>query len=244
MEVATFNAQKDVEWPRCIPSIPELTVQEILYMDDSLIWSGSKSDTQKKYNILRRHLAEWGLSLNTDKTKYYASTHSTEKGPIELEGCLIYPAPSLEVFGIPLEVPLRPTKLMDTALTKAQNKFFANKELFLARGPLAKKLTVFQSVVAGAALWYCPAISPTVQAMGALNACQLELVAKLARIKRIGGTEGMSAEAFSGHSHQLVPSCRDAETETGGNDRGVYYPYLHNDEARVIRTCHNQEWHE
>ena len=153
-------------------------------MDDSLVWSGSKEATQTKYDLLRRHLAEWGLSLNTTKTKYYASPHCTESGPIVLEGNLIHPAKSLEVFGIPLDIPLRPTKLMDTAMTRAQSKFYANKEVFLARGPLAKKLKVFQSVVGGAALWYCAAVNPTAQALGALNACQLELVSKLARIKR------------------------------------------------------------
>ena len=290
MEAAVRGAQEDPEWPACIPAIPELQVQEILYMDDSLVWSGSKGATQKKYDILRKHLAQWGLSLNTTKTKYYAGKHCTESGPIILEGNYIQPSKTLEVFGIPLEVPLKPTKLMDTAMTRAQAKFHAHREVFLSRGPLCKKLKVFQSVVGGAGLWYCAAVNPTAQALGALNACQLELVAKLAKIKRKPqetwldhrlrshrtarallhnhgherwstiwlrrnwGYRGHVSRAYdrtSPPASSLLQRCRDNAwwTEQRANPhgithRGTFYPYLNNDETKVIRACGNHKWHE
>ncbi|CAE7704303.1 unnamed protein product [Symbiodinium microadriaticum] len=164
IEMAIQQCVKREDWPTCIPAAPDLPLAELLYMDDTILWAAGRAAMVKKYQIFKEELARWGLKVNPEKTSFYQSPHSTSPGPIVLDGMSIQPAASLQVFGIPLSVPLKPTALMDTAMAKASKKFCVNKHIFMARAPLKHKLKTFRAVVGGAALWYSSAITPTSQA--------------------------------------------------------------------------------
>ncbi|CAE7888138.1 unnamed protein product [Symbiodinium microadriaticum] len=166
IEQALYNALSSKDWPSFMPAIPDLPLSELLYMDDTLLWAASKQDMQKKYCILRDELAKWGLKVNAEKTQYYHSPFSTSPGPIALDGQVIECSSSMGVFGIQMSVPIKPSTLMDAGIAKGTAKFWANKQVFLARAPLKQKLKLFNSVVTGSALWYCCSIPPTAQAMG------------------------------------------------------------------------------
>ncbi|CAE7243796.1 pol [Symbiodinium sp. KB8] len=118
IEMALKTATEHAEWPSTIPSIPDLPLAELLYMDDTLLWAASRDDMVKKYNILKTELAKWGLRVNPEKTSYYHSPYSTTPGNITLDGQIIQPAANMTVFGIPLLTPLKPSALMDTAMSK------------------------------------------------------------------------------------------------------------------------------
>ena len=180
--MALKAATEHSEWPKTIPSAPDLPLAELLYMDDTLLWAANRDDMIKKYNILKSELAKWGLRVNPEKTSYYHSPHSTTPGNIQLDDQVIEPASHMTVFGIPLATPLKPTSLMDTAMSKASKKFYANKHIFMARSPLKGKLKTFQTIVGGSALWYCSAVSPSTQALSGVNTLQLELLAKNHRL--------------------------------------------------------------
>ena len=184
IEQALYNALSSKDWPSFMPAIPDLPLSELLYMDDTLLWAASKQDMRKKYCILRDELAKWGLKVNAEKTQYYHSPFSTSPGPIALDGQVIECSSSMGVFGIQMSVPIKPSTLMDAGIAKGTAKFWANKQVFLARAPLKQKLKLFNSVVTGSALWYCCSIPPTAQAMGALNSAQLELTAKMIGFRR------------------------------------------------------------
>ena len=184
MELALNAAQKHAEWPGTIGAAPDLCITDLLFMDDSLLWSGSQRDLKKKYDILSCALAEWGLMVNPKKTAYYASPHATERGPLMLGKIEVKSRESLEVMGIALSVPLKPAGLMDAALAKARKKYFASRDMLECRTPLKERLKLFSSTVAGAALWYSSAAPPSPQGMGAVNSLQLELVARMAGFRR------------------------------------------------------------
>ncbi|CAE7305768.1 unnamed protein product, partial [Symbiodinium necroappetens] len=184
MELALSEAQAHAEWPSTIGAAPDLCITDLLFMDDSLLWSGSQRDLKKKYDILSGTLAEWGLMVNPKKTAYYASPHATEQGPLLLDKVAVKSRESLEVMGIALSVPLKPAGLMDAALAKARKKYFASRDMLECRTPLKERLKLFSSTVAGAALWYSAAAPPSPQGMGAVNSLQLELVARMAGFRR------------------------------------------------------------
>ena len=184
VETALYDAMAKPTWPRIIPAAPDMPVAELLFMDDTLLCSSTRDTMVTKYNILKEELQKWGLRVNPEKTAYYCSPHSTTPGPIKLDDETIHPMSSLTVFGIPLTVPLKPTTLMDSAMAKASKKFYANIETFTARAPLRGKLSMFRSIVAGAALWCASAITPTPQAMSSLNTLQMELISKAAGFRR------------------------------------------------------------
>ena len=184
IEMAIQQCVKREDWPTCIPAAPDLPLAELLYMDDTILWAAGRAAMVKKYQIFKEELARWGLKVNPEKTSFYQSPHSTSPGPIVLDGMSIQPAASLQVFGIPLSVPLKPTALMDTAMAKASKKFCVNKHIFMARAPLKHKLKTFRAVVGGAALWYSSAITPTSQALSSMNTLQLELLATTIGFRR------------------------------------------------------------
>ena len=138
MELALSAAQNHAEWPSTIGAAPDLCITDLLFMDDSLLWSGSQRDLKKKYDILSCTLAEWGLMVNPKKTAYYASPHATERGPLMLGKIEVRSRESLEVMGIALSVPLKPAGLMDAALAKARKKYFASRDMLECRTPLRK----------------------------------------------------------------------------------------------------------
>ncbi|CAE7887330.1 putative 149 kDa protein [Symbiodinium microadriaticum] len=114
VEQALYNATAHSEWPRTVPGAPDIPLSELLFMDDTLLWSGGRTDMKKKYELLKSELAKWGLQVNAEKTQYYHSPYSREPGPITLDGQLIEPSSSMGVFGIPLSVPVKPGALMDS----------------------------------------------------------------------------------------------------------------------------------
>ena len=156
-------------------------------MDDSILWDNRQEHLVTKYRLFKSALLEWGLTVNPKKTAFYASPHSHEAPVINLDGVQVESSKTFEVMGVHLCVRLKPAALMDTGMAKARKKYFATRDVLECRGPLKKRLQVFQSMVGGAAPWYASAATPTPQAMGALNTMQLEMVARMSGLRR--GTE-------------------------------------------------------
>ena len=86
-----------------------------------------------------RHLSRctprWGLKVNPKKTAYYASPYVTEKGPLIVDNVPVESGSSLEIMGIALQVPLKPSSLLDSGLAKARRKYFACRQILECRGP-------------------------------------------------------------------------------------------------------------
>eukprot|EP00439_Symbiodinium_sp_Y106_P073157 s2086_g13.t1 len=184
MECALHAAEQHPEWPRSVSSAPDMPVASLLFMDDSILWDSSRTQLATKFRLFSDALREWGLTVNTRKTTLYCSPYATEVGDINLGMVKVQQSQTMEVMGVQLSVPLKPAAIMDTGMSKARKKYFASRHVLECRGPLKKRLRVFQATVGGAALWYASAAMPTAQAMGALNTMQLELVARMSGLKR------------------------------------------------------------
>ncbi|CAE7220435.1 unnamed protein product, partial [Symbiodinium sp. CCMP2456] len=184
MECALHTAQSHPTWPGPLSSAPDLQLTSLLFMDDSILWETRREALEQKFQVLSKELREWGLMVNPKKTSFYCSPYATSCSQICLDGTWIRGCRTLEVMGVKLRVPFKPAAVMDTGLAKARKKYFASRGLLECRGPLKKRLQVFQSCVGGAALWYAAAAPPNIQAMGALNSMQLEMVARMSGIRR------------------------------------------------------------
>ena len=184
MECALHRAQSHASWPQEIGGAPDMSLSAVLFMDDSILWDSRREALELKFKILSEELQEWGLTVNCKKTSFYSSPYSTSLPQICLDGVVIQSAAALEVMGIKMAVPFKPAAIMDTGMAKARKKYFASRQILECRGPLKKRLQVFQSAVGGAALWYASAATPNVQAMGALNTMQLEMVARMSGLRR------------------------------------------------------------
>ena len=184
MECALHRAQRDERWPKSLNGAPDMSVCSLLFMDDSILWDNPRESLALKYEIFGNALAEWGLTVNPRKTVFYSSPHSTESPEIVLDGVRLESCRVFEVMGIQLSILFKPASVMDTGMAKARKKYHAMKHILECRGNLKQRFMVFQSAVGGAALWYAAAASPGPQAMGALNAMQLEMVARMSGVRR------------------------------------------------------------
>ena len=186
-----------------------MQLSSLLFMDDSILWDNQKTQLGLKFRLSRRALGEWGLTVNPKKTVYYSSPHSTEDASIDLDGLVVPSSSTFEVMGVQLAVPLKPSTLMDTGMAKARKKYFASRNVLECRGPLGKRMQVFQSIVGGAALWYASAATPTPQAMGALNTMQMEMVARMSGLKR------KTAESWLEFRQRSIRAARQIIHNTG-----------------------------
>ena len=184
MECALHKAQRAETWPKVLSAAPDLPISALLFMDDSILWDSHKPNLELKYELFRQALSKWGLTVNPKKTVFYASPYSTEGDRINLSGMEVQTSPTFEVMGVHLSIPMKPSALMDTGMAKARKKYFATRDVLECRGPLKKRLQVFQTTVGGAALWYSAAATPAPQAMGALNTMQMEMVARMSGLRR------------------------------------------------------------
>ena len=184
MECALRSAQGREDWPKTLQGATGMELSSLLYMDDCILWDTSGESLERKYIVLSAELHRWGLTVNPKKTVFYSSPHASSTPLINLGDLQVRSSEALEVMGIKFAVPFKPAAVMDTGMAKARKKYYACRDVLECRGPIKKRLQVFRSAVGGAALWYAAAATPNVQAMGALNTMQLEMVARMAGYKR------------------------------------------------------------
>ncbi|CAE7497830.1 unnamed protein product [Symbiodinium sp. CCMP2456] len=171
-------------WRNMTPLYPDLPPEEMLYMDDGMLWSGFLSVVQARAQTLSVEFAKYGLRMNPQKCQLYASPHVTGKHEIVLNGVRVQASPTLEVMGLSLRVGMSIYEVVSPAVSRARAKFWELKHLFRAKGHMKSRARVMQRVVGATALWYVCAVPPDKAAMTALNATQLQLMVWLLRFSK------------------------------------------------------------
>ena len=81
-----------------------LQSEEMLYMDDGMLWQGSLPVLQTRVSQLASELSRYGLRLNPRKCQLYASPKVEGARSLRLDGQLIEAVDRLEVMGLTLRV--------------------------------------------------------------------------------------------------------------------------------------------
>ena len=179
-ELAMHTAVEKYGW-RTGPRVFE----EMLYMDDGMLWSSQPSTLQVRAGQLAAELAAYGLKLNPGKCQLYASDKVLGDRFIRLSGTKVEAAHSLEVMGLSLRVGMSVCELAAPLASRARSKFWENKQVFRSRGgSMKQRARVLQRVVGSTALWCICCLPPDAATMTMLNSVQLQLMVWMLRFAR------------------------------------------------------------
>ncbi|CAE7233474.1 unnamed protein product [Symbiodinium sp. CCMP2592] len=183
-ELALADTIETHGWRHMPALYPGLPPEEMLYMDDGLLWNGLPQVVQARAQTLSTQLSKYGLKLNPLKCQLYASTKVTERRFIVLDGVTITAQAQLEVMGITLRVGMSIYELVAPTASRARAKFWELRHIFRARGNMKQRARVMERVIGATALWFICAVPPDKSAMTALNATQLQLMVWLLRFAK------------------------------------------------------------
>ncbi|CAE7470005.1 unnamed protein product [Symbiodinium necroappetens] len=107
-------------WRSMTPLYEDLAPEEMLYMDDGMLWNGKLSVIQTRAQQLSTEFARYGLKMNPRKCQLYASPKVEGEHYIVLDGTRVEASPTLEVMGLSLRVGVSLCELITPALTRAR----------------------------------------------------------------------------------------------------------------------------
>ena len=161
-----------------------LQFAETAFVDDCILWNGTKSRLSTRAGQLIQELALWGLRVNPEKSQVYRSPFSGESGPLRVGDKDVHPDDRLDVMGVPFVVGITPREALQAVFVRTRNKYWALKHLFRAKTALAGRLRLMQRVLSGTSLWCVGAFLPDKHCLHAINALQLQLVVWSMRLAR------------------------------------------------------------
>ncbi|CAE7243875.1 unnamed protein product [Symbiodinium sp. CCMP2592] len=175
-ELALADVIEVHRWREMPPLFPDLPPEEMLYMDDGMVWNGLISVVQTRAQRMSVEFAKYGLKMNPTKCQLYASSKVEGEHSIILDGVKVEAGSQLEVMGLTLRVGMSVYELISPATTRARSKFWELRHIFRAKGNMKERARVLQRVVGATALWFICAVPPDKAGMTAMNATQLQLM--------------------------------------------------------------------
>ncbi|CAE7202627.1 unnamed protein product [Symbiodinium sp. CCMP2592] len=183
-ELVLSETMSKYTWRGMPPLFSDLPPEEMLFMDDGLLWNGSVEVVQTRTQQLSVEFARYGLRMNPGKCQLYVSPNVLGDRHILLNGSKIEGASQLEVMGIVLRVGMSMYELVSPAATRARSKFWELKHILRAKGYMKNRARVMQRVVGATALWFICCVPPDKATMTALNSTQLQLMVWLLRFAK------------------------------------------------------------
>ncbi|CAE7250267.1 pol, partial [Symbiodinium sp. CCMP2456] len=177
-----MDTQRKHSWADRDQVFPSLCLEELLFMDDGVLWSGSAVGLSRKLEEWTAELREYGPSLNAAKCKVYFSPYAKGSRIVKVQGILIPEVAKLEVMGIPFRVGAPPAELLAPLISRAKDKFWSIKHLLRARTPLAGRVIFLDRVIGGTVLWCLSALAPDSNSMLLLNSLELQCVVSCMRV--------------------------------------------------------------
>ena len=199
-ELALANVVETCNWRAMTPLYPDLPQEEMLFMDDGMLWNSQLSTVQMRAQQLSVEFSRFGLRLNPAKCQLYASPKVAGEHAISVDGFKIHAHTQLEVMGLTLRVGMSVYELLAPAKSRARTKFWELRHIFRAKGNMKDRARVLQRVVGATALWFICAVPPDKAGMTAMNATQLQLMIWLLRFAKASSEtwEQFRQRAFRG----------------------------------------------
>ena len=188
-------------WRDAVHVFQDFPMEEMMYMDDGMLWNSQLSNLQTRVEQLSVEFASFGLHLNLQKCQLCASSSVAGPRQIRVHGEVVDALDSLEVMGLTLRIGMSVYELASPLASRARSKFWELKHIFRARGgSMKERARVMQKVIGGTALWCISCIPPDAATMTMLNSVQLQLMVWLLRFakRRDEDWETFRARAFRG----------------------------------------------
>ncbi|CAE7294318.1 unnamed protein product [Symbiodinium sp. CCMP2592] len=175
-EVCLSEAAERYEWSKQAQVFPGMPHQDVLFMDDGLLWSRGVEGLQQRVRQLMVVLFEYGLKLNGGKCQLLCSPHWHGDKHVWIAGERVEAVEELEVMGLPMKVGMTTSGLVSPLLARARDKFWSLHHIFRARTQLKGRMKSLATAIGNSVLWCVAAFPPDRAAMGLMNTMQLQLV--------------------------------------------------------------------
>ena len=170
------DTRAEFQWSKRARAFPGLELEEVLFMDDGVVWADSAKALGRKLDEWSQVLLRAGLSLNPSKCKAYFSPYAKDAQEVYVGGTAVPQNPTLTVMGVPFRVGASAAELLAPFLQRAKDKFWSLKHLLRASTPLRGRIQLLDRVIGGLVLWCLAALAPDAGGMQVLNSLQLQLV--------------------------------------------------------------------
>ena len=202
-EQALLEASTEHAWSDQARVFPGLDPEEILYMDDGVLWTHDIPRLRVRVIQLQAALLKYGLRLNLAKCQLYCAP--TCQGPrnMHLDGVTLADAGHLDVMGVRMRVGMTIYELVAPFAARAKEKFWEIRHILQAKGSVKARVRVMQRIIGATALWCIGAIPPDKGAQSLLNTVQLQI---LIWMLRLGKRDGETWDTFRKRAFRTVRS--------------------------------------
>ena len=199
-EVCLAEAAERFRWGSMGEVFPGMPYQDVLFMDDCILWSRGVQGLEQRVRQLMVVLSEYGLKLNGAKSQLLCSPFWTGAQHIMVSGEKVQASSEIEVMGLPMRVGMTTSELIAPLIARARSKFWSLQHVFRSRTSIRGRLRTLATVVGNSALWPLAAFPPDRPAMGLMNTMQLQVIIWTMRVAKRSdeGWDAFRLRAFRG----------------------------------------------
>ena len=171
MELALAQASSKYGWDRQPRLYPDLSQQDLLFMDDGYLWAPDCRCLTTRLRQFASELQGCGLQLNFKKCVLYCSPYCAGRHELTIGGARLQAEDHLPVMGLQMRVGMSMSELIQPLLSRARSKFWSLKHLLRSRAPAKGRVRLMHRVLSNTALWCIAALPPDKPAMALVNSC-------------------------------------------------------------------------
>ena len=183
-EVCLQDATERFQWTQQPRVFQGLLHEDVLFMDDGILWGRGVEVLQSRVRQLMVVLAEYGLRLNGGKCQLLCSPHWHGARHVQIAEETVKASADIEVMGLPMRVGMSASELVAPLIGRARDKYWSLQHIFRARSRLRGRLRTLAAVVGNSVLWPLAAFPPDKSALGLLNSQQLQLTVWTMRLAK------------------------------------------------------------
>ena len=184
-ETCLHEASERYEWHKTANAFEGLDLNNLLYMDDGLMWSQGVQGIERRVAQWGVVLQEFGLSINAKKCQLYVSPYHTGKRTIKVQGESLHAADELKILGLSYRVGATPSEMIAPLIAKARAKFWGGlRHLLRAKTPVGGRVRLMERVLGGTVLWPLAALPMDTSSLGLVNSLQLQMCIWIMRVAK------------------------------------------------------------
>ena len=183
-EMALATTIERAHWRERDRVFQYMDAEEMLYMDDGLVWSKDCPQVQQRIDEFASTLQTFGLRLNPDKCQLYCTSSVPGEHQVLVSDQVVRASESLLVMGHSFSVSISMYDFIAPLATRARAKFWECRSIFRSHAPMRDRARSMQKVVGATALWSIACFPPDKAAMSLLNSTQLQLMTWLLKFAK------------------------------------------------------------
>ena len=129
MDCILAETSERFQWGTGVSSYADMTVAELAFMDDCLLWEGDTNKLQAKLKQVQVVLLEWGLQINASKCSLYTSPKHQGSRRMVVGDTVLESQEMLTVMGVRFSTSHNVREMLQGVWQRAKSKFWSIRHL-------------------------------------------------------------------------------------------------------------------